>query len=227
MYIDLLYMTLMLPALILSIFASLLIKYYSHKYFNRPASTNLNGRDIVAKVATKYDLNLDLRISSADLSDNYNPYDQTLTLSSKVANRPTISSVAITCHELGHVLQHHNGSILIHIRRILVPAVNIGTNLGYILIVIGLILSVFNLAVIGLIFFSLSTVFAFLTLPIEIDASRRGLNLIKEMELLRPVEISGAKKVLISAALTYVAGLISSLSNLLYFFLQVKSIKDK
>ncbi len=227
MYIDPLYIIIMLPTLFIAFIAQILLKYWTNKYFNIISSTQLTGRDALAKISTSYDLNISYDTTYQTLNDHYDPRTKSITLSQKVANTPTIASIAITAHELGHALQDKEKSLLFNFRQLIVPIVNIGSNLGYILIVIGFIISSFNLANIGLIFFSTSTIFAFLTLPIEIDASKKGLKMIKKLNLLNSYEISGAQKVLFGAALTYVAGLISSLSNLLYFFIQTQSLKKR
>jgi Zn-dependent membrane protease YugP len=112
---------------------------------------------------------------------------------------------------------------LILLRGIILPAVNIGTNLGYFLIVIGFVISFLQLSEIGLVLFSLSTVFTLITLPIEIDASAKALNLLKKEQILFDDEMSGAKKVLAAAALTYVAALFQSIGQIMYFFFRIRS----
>ncbi len=227
MYIDPIYILFLLPTLIISLFSTILMKYWTNKYFNVPASTNLTGRDALYKIAQQYELNVKPTLTMQNLGDHYNPISNTVALSPRVANYPTIASIAITAHELGHALQHKNNMLLISLRKVLLPIVNIGTYLGYTLMMLGFLLSFFNLARIGLLLFSLSTLFTFLTLPIELDASKKGLNMIKSLKLLNTQELNGAKKVLFAAALTYVAALVSSLSNLAYFFLQVKGLEDR
>jgi hypothetical protein len=113
--------------------------------------------------------------------------------------------------------QKFNNSLLFKARTALVPIVQIGSNLGYILFFLGLLLSVFRLAEIGLLLFASTTIFAFLTLPIEIDASRRGLALIERYDLIHRSSRGGARMILLAAALTYIAAFVTSLLNLLYY----------
>ncbi len=227
MYIDSGYLLFALPALLLSILASLLVKYYSSKYLNIVTSKNLTGLDAVKILAQDQNLPISLASTSTHLGDNYNPTNRVLTLSHQIANTPTISSIAIAAHEVGHAVQHKQGSLLFKSRSIIVPVVNIGTNIGYFLIIIALLISSINLGWLGVILFSGSTLFSLLTLPLEIDASKKALHLIRKNNLLDPTEMTGAKKVLIAASLTYLAGLISSFSSLLYFILKIDGLNDR
>ena len=227
LYFDPLYLIFILPSLFISLMASILLRIWTNEYLSKPNTTNLTGYDAVHKIATEYGFNISLAQSHEKLSDHYDPSNGNLTLSQEVAHRPTVGSIAIAAHEMGHVMQHQKGSMFMSIRRILVPITNIGTNIGYIFIVLGIILAFANLAWLGIILFSLSTLFSLLTLPIEIDASKKALEFINKQGLLSKFEIGGAKKVLIAASLTYVAGTISSLSNLIYFIFRVQGIGGK
>lgn len=227
MIFDLGYILFILPALGLSFIASLLVKYYSSKYLNIVTSKNISGLDTVKLIAQNENLNISLSTINNHLGDNYNPTNRVLTLSNEIANTPTIGSVAIAAHESGHALQHKQGSLLFKARGLIVPVVNIGTNIGYFIIMIALLISSINLGWIGVIFFSASTFFSLLTLPIEIDASKKALNFIRTQDLLDTTEIGGAKKVLIAASLTYFAGLISSFSTLLYFILKIDGLNSR
>jgi Zn-dependent membrane protease YugP len=226
MFFDPVYIIFLLPALLLSLFASILVKLWTNAGLSKPNSTNINGFDVVQKVVTKYNLNISLSRTPDTLSDHYDPSNNNLVLSREIETRPTIASVAIAAHELGHARQDHNKSLLLKTRSLVVPMVNIGTNLGYIFIVIGLLISLSSLAWVGILFFSFSVLFSLLTLPIEIDASNKALQMIRELELLDKSEITGAKKVLSAAALTYVAATINSILNLAYFVFRAKGIKE-
>ena len=146
-----------------------------------------------------------------DLSDHYDPRDKTLRLSPGVAGVPSVAAVAIAAHELGHAMQDAEGYLPMRLRGALVPAVNIGSNLGWILIVAGLIFNWTGLAWAGVIAFSLGAVFALATLPVEFNASSRAKRLLAESGIVRTEEeIRGVNNVLNAAALTYVAGLITA-----------------
>ena len=222
MIFDPLYLLILAPVLLFSFMASILFKIWSSKYIQVPNSRNITGLDAVQILTEKYKNPISIGQTPNDFGDNFNPRTDELTLSRVVANRPSIASIAIVAHEYGHVRQKFEKNPLILLRSLIVPTVNVGTNLGYILIIIGLLLSATNLAWVGLVLFSLSTVFAFLTLPIEIDASTKGLGMIRELNLLSREEIPAAKKVLFGASLTYFAALFSSLANLLYFAIRIQ-----
>jgi len=221
-YFDPVYLLFIAPGLLIGLFATVLLKYWGSKYKSLQNLNHITGAELVSKISQKYGLKLSMNIIDQEYGDYYNPSENSLTLSRQTAYGTTITAVAVAGHELGHALQHKNHSPLIYIREFIVPAVNIGTNLGYILIVIGLVMSIFELSYAGLILFSISTIFTLVTLPIEIDASRRALNFINSSDILFPEEISGAKKVLSAAALTYVAALLQSVGQLLYFFFRIK-----
>lgn len=226
-YIDPFYILLSLPALLLGTIAQILVKYFYSKYSRIANVSNINGVEVVEKVVKEYGLNIRLNISLNNLEDHYNPINNELTLSENVARMPSIASVGIASHELGHAIQDKNKSILVSMRNYIVPIVNIGSTLGYILFLIGLFFQIFNLVIFGIILFSLSTIFTVITLPIEIDASVKAVNIIRKLGLLHEDEISGVKNVLIAASLTYVASVFQSLTNLLYYVFQALGVRRK
>jgi Zn-dependent membrane protease YugP len=161
-----------------------------------------------------------------DLTDHYNPQDKSLYLSPGVANSPSVASVAIAAHELGHALQDAEGYMPLRFRSALVPAVNIGSNLGWVLIMVGLFLRSTSLgtsiAWLGVLFFAAGAVFALATLPVEFDASARAKQLLAQSGIIRTEEETrGVNQVLNAAALTYVAGLVTAVLQLLYYVLLV------
>lgn len=188
---------------------------------------NLSGVDIVSKIAKDRGLNISLNVSMFGLSDHYNPLKRELTLSERVARVPSTASIGIAAHEMGHAEQHKKGSLLMGIRTFMVPIVNIGSTLGYILFILGLSMQIAGVVFFGIALFSLSTLFTIVTLPIEIDASMRALGMIRSLNTFNEEEISGVKKVLTAAALTYVASVVQSLSSLLYFILRSFGVRRK
>lgn len=226
-YIDPLYLILSLPALLIGLTAQFLVRYFYSKYLQTPNSADITGIDFVEMILRKYDLDIRLNISLGDLLDSYNPLRGVLTLSERVARTPSIASVGIAAHEMGHVLQHKKGFFIVGIRTLLVPIVNIGTSIGYILFLLGLSLNFFNVAILGIAFFSLSTLFTIITLPIEIDASIRALKMIRGLDIFASYEINGVKKVLAAAALTYVAGVMQSLFTLIYYVLRAFGVRKR
>ncbi len=225
--LDPIYLLISIPAVLLTFGAQLFVRYYYSKYSKIINYNRLNGLETVEKIAREHDINIKVNISLNDLSDNYNPINGTLTLSEKVARTPTVSSVGIAAHEMGHVLQHKNGFILIVIRNIITPIVNIGSTLGYFLFIVGLPLQLFNMVILGIILFSLSTLFTIITLPIEIDASVKALRILRSLNIVNEKEVGGVKKVLTAAALTYLAAVMQSLSSLLYYILRAFNVKKK
>jgi Zn-dependent membrane protease YugP len=225
--IDLFYILLSIPALLIAVLAQILIRYFYSKYSQVPNSKGINGIQAAELISRKYGFDFRLSVSMFTLSDHYNPFSSILTLSEQVARLPTIASIGIVAHELGHVQQHQSGGILLRIRNMLIPVVNIGTTLGYLLFVLGIALQFFSLLVLGIILFSLSTLFTLITLPIEIDASNKAMNFINELQLLTPNEIDGAKKVLFAAVLTYIAAAFQSLTSLFYYILRILGMRRR
>lgn len=223
-FFDLTYILFSLPALIVGLIASLLLKYWTGKYRKVLNSNGHTGVDIAEKIAQRNSFGIRLNITPRFLGDNYNPVTKELTLSREVAQEKSITSVGIAAHELGHVDQDYSKNLLFRLRTAIVPAVNIGSSLGYFLLIFGIIIGLSGLAWLGIILFSATTFFSLVTLPIEIDASRRALKLIRQEQLLFESEIPGVKKVLTAAALTYVAATLQSLGSLLYFVLRVQGI---
>jgi Zn-dependent membrane protease YugP len=191
------------------------------------AAQQLISRSIYSGVEGSAELrNVRVLGIGGDLTDHYNPQDKSLYLSPGVANSPSVASVAIAAHELGHALQDAEGYLPLRFRSALVPAVNIGSNLGWVLIMVGLFLRSTSLgtsiAWIGVLFFAAGAVFALATLPVEFDASARAKQLLAQSGIIRTEEETrGVNQVLNAAALTYVAGLVTAVLQLLYYVLLV------
>jgi hypothetical protein len=160
--------------------------------------------------------------TAGQLSDHYDPRNKTLFLSEGVAHSPSVAAVAISAHELGHAMQDAEDYFPMRVRSMLVPAVNIGSNLGWILIMIGLVLQQINIAWIGVAVFSAGALFALATLPVEFNASARAKELLYSTGIIQTEEERrGVNQVLNAAALTYVAGLITAIMQLLYYVLMI------
>jgi Zn-dependent membrane protease YugP len=152
------------------------------------------------------------------LTDHFDPQTNVVRLSQGIGTVPSIASMAVVAHELGHVQQYQENSVLIAARQFLVPAVRFSPMVGYLMIILGLWLQFAQLFWLGILLFGLMVVFMILTLPVEIDASRRGLRLLEASGLMVTDEDhSGARQVLTAAALTYVAAAITAVLQLLYF----------
>lgn len=234
MFFDPMYLCFMAPAFLLMALTSWYVKSAYNKWSQVRARSGLTGAQAAQRLisnvtyssAEGVDLR-DVRIMGigGDLTDHYDPRDKTLYLSPGVANVPSVAALAISAHELGHAMQDSEGYFPLRLRSALVPAVNIGSNLGWILILIGLIFQWANLAWFGVIAFSAGTVFALATLPVEFNASARAKRLLAESGIIMgDEEQRGVNKVLNAAALTYVAGLVTAVLQLLYYVMLVSGL---
>ena len=162
--------------------------------------------------------NVKLTRTKGTLTDHYDPRNDTLALSQGVADQPTVAAMAITAHELGHAMQDKTSYGPMRLRSAIVPVVSFGSNFGIILVMIGVVLSMANLATIGVILFSSTALFSLVTLPVELDASKRAREMLDQTGLVANAEErAGVKQVLDAAAWTYVAGLATSILQVLYY----------
>ena len=221
-YIDPMYFYFALPGLILGLIAQFLISIRYNKYSKIPAESHMTGLDAAELIRDREDFPIDIATNQGKLQDNFDPRKDIVNISSDNINSNSVANIAVVAHEFGHVDQKFSGSSLFKFRNAIVPVVNIGSSLGISLIFIGLLIDLAGLANIGLILFSATTLFAFITIPIERDATKRGLKFIEEYDLVPKEKLRNAKSVLNAASMTYVAGLISSIANLLYYSSLVK-----
>ena len=212
-------MILLIPAIILTMYAQSKVQSAYSTYLNVANNRGLSGADVARAILDRNGLgNIPIYTIQGVLSDNYNPMRHTMNLSSDVYNGRTVASIAIAAHESGHALQHAEGYKLLQIRNSIVPVANIGSTLSWPLLIMGLLLGrsgdfLFNL---GIFMFLGVVAFHLITLPVELDASRRALVQLQEIGAVSSgQEVSGAKKVLDAAALTYVAALATAIANLL------------
>lgn len=162
--------------------------------------------------------------ATPDLDDHYDPTQKVLRLSPAVYSGASVAALGVAAHEAGHAIQDAQGYSLMRMRSALVPAANLGSNFGFILIFAGLILQITGLAWLGVGAFALGTLFALLTLPVELDASSRAMKLLTTTGMVDRTEHGQAKSVLTAAAFTYVAGLAVSVLNLLYYVMLVSGM---
>ena len=201
--------------LIVSLSQMILRGTYS-KYKEESITTNLSGKEVAQRILNENNLtDIDIVEISGELSDNFNNSKRRISLSSDIYNGRTIASCAVAAHECGHAVQYKVGYVPIKIRNMIVPIVNIGNTLGYIVIAISLAASLTKLFMVGLVLISFALIFQLVTLPCEFDASRRANKMLLEMGLITNDEQRGTKKMLKAAAFTYVAGLMSSILQVL------------
>ena len=152
------------------------------------------------------------------MTDHYDPRSHTVRMSEGVATQPSVSAMAIVAHELGHAEQHEQNSVFISMRNVLLPAVRFSPQIALVLIFVGLFFNILGLLWIGIFFYALMVLFTILTLPVEIDASRRDLRLLKESGLMQTDDDArGSRQVLTAAASTYVAAAVTAVLQLLYY----------
>jgi uncharacterized protein len=203
---------------LLGIWAQYKVKGAYAKYVRVPNQRGLTGLAAAQIILPGEGLNeVTIEGIPGDLTDHYDPRSKKLRLSAGVAKQPSIASLAVTAHELGHALQDHQNYGPLKLRGAIVPAVQVSGWVGPIMFFIGLFLGLTQLAWLGVIFFGLGVVFALITLPVEFNASQRGLRLLQTYNLADRSEMQGAKAVLDAAALTYVAAAVQALATLLYY----------
>jgi len=208
-----------LPTMLLSLIVQIYLKRAYGKWSKVGNSANLTGMQVGELLFNRTSLmGIPLQVVAGEMTDNFDPRRNVVNLSQGTATKPSVASMAIAAHELGHVQQYQTGSALIKTRNFLVPALQFSPTVAYIAIFAGLIFNILGLVWIGILFFSLMVLFTVLTLPVEFDASRRGLKLLTEAGLMQTDnDRRGAKTVLRAAALTYVAAAITSVLTLLYY----------
>ena len=184
---------------------------------NRRRLTGAQAAEAVLRSHGVYDVAI--RRVRGNLTDHYNPRDNTIYLSDSVYGSPTIAAVGVAAHEAGHAVQYAVGYAPIRLRQAIVPLTQFGSKFSFILLLIGMLLYSQSLFFIGIVLFSLTTIFQLVTLPVEFNASARAIETIESEYLLEGDEVSGAKKVLRAAALTYVAALLMSALQLLRYVL--------
>jgi hypothetical protein len=219
MFFDFNYLIFMIPAFILMALTSLYVRSSYNKWSQVRASSGLNGAEAARRLMSSGGL-YGVRLEGVDgeMTDHYDPQGKVLRLSRAVATEPSVASLAIAAHELGHAMQDAEDYFPLRLRAALVPAVNIGSNLGWVLILIGLFLNFTQLAWLGVLVFSAGAVFALATLPVEFDASARAKRLLADSGIIRTQEeMAGVNSVLNAAALTYVAALVTAVMQLLYY----------
>lgn len=219
MFFNSSYLLFMVPAFLLMMLTSWYVRSAYNKWSKVPSSSRLTGAQAAQRLVSSGALyGVKIEGVSGNLSDHYDPRSKTLRLSQGVYNNASVAAVAIAAHELGHAMQDAEDYLPLRLRAALVPAVNIGSWLGWILIMIGLFLNMLNLAWLGVLVFSGGALFALATLPVELNASARAKALLSETGIIQTdQERRGVNNVLNAAALTYVAALVTAVLQLLYF----------
>jgi uncharacterized protein len=218
LFLDPTYLLFMLPAFILMIIAQSYVSGAYRKWSQVAVQSRFTGAQAAQRLISAGGLSVSVDWVRGKLTDNYDPRTKVLHLSEGVYNNASVAALAIAAHELGHAMQDQDGYFPLRLRAALVPAVNIGSYLGWILIFIGMLLRQTNLAWLGVLVFSGGAIFALATLPVELNASARAKALLTNTGMIiGENERRGVNNVLNAAALTYVAGLLTAVLQLLYF----------
>jgi len=224
-FFDPTYLIFMIPAFLLMMITSWYVNSAYRKWSRVAARSGMTGTEAVQRLIARAGLyGIQIQGVRGNLTDNYDPRTKVLHLSQGVAGNASVASLAVAAHELGHAQQDADGYFPLRFRAALVPMVNIGSYLGWILIIVGLFLSYagmafgVNLAWLGVVVFAGGAVFALATLPVELNASARARKLLTETGIISgPEEEHGVNTVLNAAALTYVAALVTAMLQLLYY----------
>ena len=226
MIFDIRYMIFMLPAIVLMMVVQWYVNSAYSKWSKIAARSRATGAQAAQRLIERGGLyNVRIEGISGQMTDHYDPRQKVLRLSQGVYQGQSVAALAIAAHELGHAMQDKEEYLPLRFRAALVPAVNIGSYLGWFLILIGLVLGFTELAWVGIAVFSTGALFALATLPVELNASARARKLLTETGLIQGEdEMRGVNHVLNAAAMTYVAALITAIMQLLYWITVVLGV---
>ncbi len=227
-FIDYWYIILVIPAMIISIWAQYKVKSTFNKFSKVRNVRNVTGAYAAQAVLSYYGIS-DVRIErvGGKLTDHFDPKAKVIRLSEGVYDSTSVAAIGVACHEAGHAAQHAEGYTPIRIRNSIIPVCNIGSKLGIPIALIGLFMSAEPVIYIGLALYAGIFIFHLVTLPVEFNASRRAISVIDSTDLLYDDEIGGAKKVLSAAAMTYVASMLVALASFLRIALRILAMSNR
>lgn len=219
MFFDWTYLVFIVPCALFAMWASSKVQSTYKKYSKVFSNSGLLAQDVARKMLDDNGLrNIKIEKISGNLTDHYDPKEKVIRLSESVYDSSSTAAIGVACHEVGHAIQHDNNYAPLRLRNAIIPITNIGSNLAWPLILIGLIFqrnSTPTFAYIGIILFSTAVLFQLFTLPTEFDASKRAMDYLSGRKFLTTNELSGIKQVLDAAALTYVAALATAIAQML------------
>lgn len=215
-FYDSYYLILVVPAILISLFAQMKVTNTYKKYSGVMSANGKTAKEITREILDMNGLqNVGIDAVAGSLSDHYDPKANVIRLSDSVRNDVSVASIGVAAHEAGHAIQYAEGYTPIKLRNSILPVANLGSKLSIPLILLGIILSFEPLVTFGILAFSMVLLFQLITLPVEFNASRRALATLSQKNILQGNELTGAKKVLSAAAMTYVAAVLVSLMQLL------------
>lgn len=213
---DITYFIFVIPPLILAMWAQYKVKSTFKKYSKVQNFRGLTGASVARRILDMNGLNnVAIERVGGNLTDHYDPRSNVVRLSDSTYDSMSVGAIGVAAHECGHAVQHAQGYVPIKLRNIIVPFASISSNLAFPLAIVGLIMSWDTLIYAGIILFGAVVLFHLVTLPVEINASRRAIATLDENTILADDELDGAKKVLFAAAMTYIAAAATALGNLL------------
>ena len=210
---------LLIPAVLLSLFAQWKVKSTFQKYSQVPSSKGVSGAQAVQALARAESVPVSIQAGQGYLSDHFDPRTDSLVLSPEVYQGRSLASLGVAAHELGHAMQKKTGYAPLALRSGLVPLANFGSQFSMVLFFAGLILSAEPLQMAGIVLFSLAVLFTLVTLPVEFDASARAIKMLRAHGVVSEQEVPAVKKVLTAAALTYVAAAVMAILQLVRMIL--------
>lgn len=220
-------MIFVIPGLLLGLWAQMRVSSAFKKYSAVHAHNGMSAEEVARSMLNRGGCGeVSVRTVSGNLTDHYDPRNNTLRLSDGVYGSTSVAAIGVAAHECGHAMQQHEGYAPLKLRSALVPVVNLGSNLYFPIFLLGLVFSWEPLLYVGIACFALTLVFALVTLPVEFNASGRALSVLEEQGYLSRDEMDGARAVLNAAALTYVAAAISSLLQLVRLLIIARDRRD-
>lgn len=218
MFFNPLYLLFSAPALILMIYAQVRVMSAYGKYSKVANMRSATGAQVARTLMGASGIkNVNIEETPGQLSDHYDPRAKVLRLSRGVFGSTSVAAMGISAHEVGHAIQDYTGFFAMKIRHVLVPVANVGSFMGYIFFILGVLINISGLVWLGVAFFSAAVAFALITLPVELDASRRAKKMLNGLGLVSITEQKAVSAVLSAAALTYVASLLQVVSSLMYY----------
>ena len=225
-YSDSSMLILLLLAMVLGIAAQAGVQKAFNKYSRVPARSGITGSDAAAAFLSRAGSSVTVHAVRGSLTDHFDPRKNSVGLSEGVYNSSSVAALAIAAHEVGHVMQYQEKYLPIRLRNAILPVANFGSQAAPFIVLLGLLMNSYNLALAGVILFGAILLFQLITLPVEFNASRRALAMLAENGYLTYEEEPGAKKVLRAAAMTYVAAALASAANFLRLLGMVNRKRD-
>ncbi len=228
MFFDPMYFVFALPALAFGLWAQFKVKSTFAEYSTVANSTGYTGAQIARRLLDAQGLR-DIAVEAVpgEMTDHYDPKSRVVRLSESTMHRNSVAAIGVVAHEVGHAIQDAENYGPMRTRAALVPIANIGSMAGPFVFMLGMVLNAFNLALIGLVLFLGAAAFMAITLPVEYNASNRAMRLLEDHGLVTSYDAGMARKVLDAAALTYVAGLLQAISQVLYYAMILSGMRRR